>query len=72
MTEEIAFEEALKRLKESVEKLDQGDMTLDEMVSTYEEGTLMAKRCQEVLDEAKGRVLSISNKNGDVKEEPYE
>ena len=72
MEEEVSFEEALERLKTSVSKLDDGELTLEQMVAVYEEGTLMAKRCQEVLDQAKGRILKIQERDGKVDETELE
>ena len=68
----MTFEEALEKLKGSVEKLDSGDLTLEEMISVYEDGSKMARRCQEILDEAKGRVLKLQENGGEVTESEME
>ena len=37
--EEIKFEKALKRLEEIVEKLEEGDLDLDQSLKLFEEGS---------------------------------
>ncbi|HEX7714313.1 MAG TPA: exodeoxyribonuclease VII small subunit [Bacillota bacterium] len=53
---ERSYEEALKRLEEIVERLEGGDLTLEESLSLFEEGIGLAKFCNGKLDAAEGRV----------------
>jgi exodeoxyribonuclease VII small subunit len=46
---QTSFEESLQRLEEIVEKLDAGDVPLDEALKLYEEGMAVAKTCGERL-----------------------
>ena len=57
--EPLAFEEALGRLDEVVEVLEQGQIPLEEALTLYEEGILMAKRCQHLLDQAELRLQRL-------------
>ena len=50
------FEEALGRLEELVRKMEAGDMTLEESLKAFEEGTRLARFCAKKLDEAERRV----------------
>jgi exodeoxyribonuclease VII small subunit len=61
--EPLDFEAALGRLDELVEVLEQGRISLEEALQLYEEGVLMADRCQRLLDQAQVRLqrLSVSN-----------
>ncbi|MGO8951026.1 MAG: exodeoxyribonuclease VII small subunit [Ktedonobacterales bacterium] len=58
--EPLAFEEALGRLDELVEVLEQGQIPLEEALTLYEEGILMAKRCQRLLDQAELRLQRLA------------
>ena len=53
---EIEFETAMKKLELIVEKLEGGDLSLDEAIKQYEEGVRMADACQKRLTEAQKRV----------------
>ncbi|HEQ79036.1 MAG TPA: exodeoxyribonuclease VII small subunit [Euryarchaeota archaeon] len=72
MEDETTFETALERLKECVKKLDEGELTLDQMVSTFEEGAKMAKICQDKLGDARGRIFKLEETSSGVFEAPQE
>jgi exodeoxyribonuclease VII small subunit len=59
MQEPESFEAVYKRLEESVRRLEEGGLTLDESISLYEEGMLLARRCQELLDQADLKVTTL-------------
>lgn len=53
---ELTFEEYLQKLEECAEKLKSPGCTLEESVKAYEEGQKLYIKCQEILNDAKGRV----------------
>ncbi len=63
-TEELSFEEALKRLEETVNALESGAVPLEESLKLFEEGVSLVKLCNSKLDAAEQRV-KILKKNGD-------
>ena len=63
------FEEALKRLTAIVERLESGDLSLEQSLSLFEEGTRLSRTSQAQLDAAEKRVeelLSIDAKGQPV------
>ncbi len=70
------FEPQYKRLEEIVARLEQGDLTLEESLSLYEEGMKLARRCQEMLQSAELRITklqeSFAESLGTIREEPAE
>ncbi len=50
------FEEALARLEQIVELLDDGNLPLDESLALFKEGTKLAKACRDLLAEAEVQV----------------
>ena len=50
--EELTFEEAFHRLNEIVEKLEGGDLSLDQSIDFYEEGLNLKNHCEEKLKKA--------------------
>ncbi|MBQ6606172.1 MAG: exodeoxyribonuclease VII small subunit [Firmicutes bacterium] len=50
------FEEQLGRLEETVQRLEQDELSLDEMLKLYAEGVELARSCRERLDEASARL----------------
>jgi exodeoxyribonuclease VII small subunit len=63
--EPLDFEAALGRLDELVEVLEQGRISLEEALQLYEEGVLMADRCQRLLDQPQVRLQRLSVNTGD-------
>ncbi len=55
----LSFEDALKELEGIVQKLEQGQVKLDEAISSYERGALLKKHCEQKLAEAKMKVEKI-------------
>ncbi|HAN94127.1 MAG: exodeoxyribonuclease VII small subunit [Limnochordia bacterium] len=63
--QELKFEEALARLEEIVRLLEQGESTLDESLTLFEEGVKLARFCSNKLDEAEGKI-EIMIKEGQI------
>ena len=61
---EMSFEESLEELETIVNKLEQGEVSLDDAVKAYERGTELKQHCQKRLDEAKMRVDKIRAEKG--------
>jgi exodeoxyribonuclease VII small subunit len=57
--DEETFEVLYKRLDETVQKLEDGGLTLEDSVSRYEEGMKLAQRCQELLQDAELKVTRL-------------
>lgn len=53
------FEALYRRLEETVSRLEGGDLTLEESLALYEEGMKLARRCQEILQQAELRVTKL-------------
>lgn len=59
------FEEDLKKLETVVEKLERGDLTLDESVKLFEQGIKLSGACKQELDKAEGRIqVLVQGKRG--------
>lgn len=52
----LSFEQALEQLEEIVERLERGDLPLEEALSTFESGVALTRRCAGQLDEAERRI----------------
>ena len=55
----ISFEDALKELESIVQKLESGQVKLEEAVTAYEKGVQMQKICEEKLKEAQMKVEKL-------------
>ena len=62
---ELTFEQAQKRLDETVQKLESGGLPLEEATRLYEEGITLAKTCNEALTSAELRISRIRTEHGE-------
>jgi len=52
----VSFEEHMKKLKNSLEKLDDNDLSLEDALKVYENGTKAYNECNKALAEARKKV----------------
>ena len=57
----LKFEEARARLEELVEKMESGNMPLEELISAYEKGSQLTAHCRALLEGLQRRVEIIVN-----------
>ncbi|WP_156939623.1 exodeoxyribonuclease VII small subunit [Desulfocurvus vexinensis] len=55
------FEASMARLREIVEKLEGGDLPLEEGVTLFREGVALARSCRERLDKARNEVTILAD-----------
>ncbi|MBR2869562.1 MAG: exodeoxyribonuclease VII small subunit [Clostridia bacterium] len=63
--EKISYEKSVARLEEIVEKLENGNLSLEEMMKLYEEGTALAVKCAKSLDAAQLKISELSAEKGE-------
>jgi exodeoxyribonuclease VII small subunit len=55
----MTFEQAISRLGEIVESLEEGEQPLEESIALFEEGMTLAKSSQIILDRAERRIEEL-------------
>ena len=68
----LDFEAALTELEALVEKMEQGDLSLDESLKQFERGVQLTRSCQQALQEAEQKVQVLLDKDGQPTLEPFE
>ena len=69
----LPFEEALQKLESIVETMEAGELPLETLIARYEEGTRLAKICQEKLAEAELKIQQLEkNAAGELKLKPLD
>ncbi len=63
-TKTPGFEQSLKELESLVEKMEQGDLSLEDSLSHFERGVQLSRACQTALKEAEQKVEILMQKNG--------
>jgi len=62
----LTFEEAMEKLEVIVEKLEEGDVPLEEAISFYKEGMELSKLCHNKLKHVEGQLTQILTDDGQV------
>ncbi len=65
-SKETAFEPSLARLEEIVQRLENGDPSLEESLKLFEEGVTLSRKCLETLGTAERKVEQLMAASGKV------
>lgn len=60
----VNFEQSLKELEELVEKMEGGDLSLEDSLKYFERGVTLTRNCQKALAEAEQKVQILLQKEG--------
>ena len=71
-SETPTFEKSLKELEALVEKMEQGDLSLEESLRHFERGVALSRACQEALKTAEQKVEILMQKDGQDKIAPFD
>jgi exodeoxyribonuclease VII small subunit len=69
---EMSFEESLAELENIVEKLENGQLSLDESLLLFDTGIKLVKECDTKLRNAQQQVEKLIEENNCLKSEPLE
>jgi len=66
-SESPSFEAALTRLEQIVQRLEKGELPLEESLVLYEEGIRLSRLCHAKLEEAEGKIeLLMKDARGEL------
>lgn len=67
MTMELTLEQTFERLEDTIGKLQQEDISLEESFRLYKEGMRLIRSCNDKIDSVEKEVLKL-NENGELDE----
>ena len=71
--DELSFEQGIERLENIVEAMESGDLPLETLMQKFEEGTQLAKVCQDKLAQAEVSIQQIEkNAAGELTLNPFD
>ncbi len=62
---EKTFEESLNALEEIVQRLERGDVPLEEALAAFQEGMALSKQCQDTLEKAEKTLTKMMTENNE-------
>lgn len=66
------FEKSLAELEALVERMEQGDQTLEQSLKDFERGVALTRSCQQALKSAEQKVEQLLEQNGQEELVPFE
>ena len=66
------FEQSLEKLEKLVERMEQGDLTLEDSLKTFEQGVKLTRECQQALAKAEQKVRLLIEENDQVSSVDFE
>ncbi|KYZ86750.1 exodeoxyribonuclease VII small subunit [Alcanivorax balearicus MACL04] len=66
------LEESLDNLEALVERMESGEMTLEESLGAFEEGVKLTRQCQQALSRAEQKVQILLEQDPDAEPAPFE
>ena len=68
----LSFEQALAELEHLVATMEQGELSLEESLKSFERGVELTRTCQQALKEAEQKIEILTQKSSDAELEPFD
>jgi len=65
------FEKSLADLEALVERMEEGELSLEESLKAFESGIRLTQQCQQALTQAQQRVQLLAVQDGEVRATPF-
>ena len=71
-TEPASFEQSLSELEALVERMESGDLSLEESLGAFEQGIALTRNCQQALQAAEQKIEILTARTPDAPTEPFD
>ena len=68
----LDFEQSLADLQNLVERLETGELTLEDSLTAFEQGIRLTRDCQAALAQAEQKVQILLERDGELEEAPFD
>jgi len=68
----LAFEQSLTDLQNLVERLENGELSLEDSLTAFEQGIRLTRDCQAALAQAEQKVQILMERDGELEEAPFD
>ncbi len=68
----VDFEQSLSELQTLVERLESGDLSLEQSLTAFEQGVALTRDCQQALTQAEQKVQQLIEQNGALSTTPFD
>lgn len=68
----VDFEQSLEDLQKLVERLESGELSLEDSLTAFEQGVALTRDCQHALSQAEQKVQLLVEQHGNLTTEPFD
>jgi exodeoxyribonuclease VII small subunit len=68
----LDFEQSLTDLQNLVERLENGELSLEDSLTAFEQGIRLTRDCQTALAQAEQKVQILMERDGELEEAPFD
>ncbi|MFZ3154085.1 exodeoxyribonuclease VII small subunit [Pseudomonas sp.] len=68
----LDFEQSLSDLQNLVERLENGELSLEDSLTAFEQGVRLTRDCQSALAQAEQKVQILMERDGELEEAPFD
>jgi len=68
----LDFEQSLTDLQNLVERLENGELSLEDSLTAFEQGVRLTRDCQAALAQAEQKVQMLIERDGELEEAPFD
>jgi len=68
----LDFEQSLTDLQNLVERLENGELSLEDSLTAFEQGVRLTRDCQAALAQAEQKVQILMERDGELEETPFD
>lgn len=68
----VDFEQSLGDLQKLVERLESGELSLEDSLTAFEQGVALTRDCQQALGQAEQKVQLLVEQHGNLTTEPFD
>ena len=65
------FEQSLQSLEALVNKMEAGELSLEDSLKAFEEGVTLTRECQSILAQAEQKVEILMESEGEITKQPF-
>lgn len=66
------FDHSLSELQTLVERMETGDLSLEDSLTAFEQGIRLTRDCQAALDQAEQKVRILLERDGEITDAPFD
>jgi len=68
----LDFEQSLTDLQNLVERLENGELSLEDSLTAFEQGVRLTRDCQTALAQAEQKIQILMERDGELEEAPFD